>query len=644
MRRYLHSNILVFCLFLAVWLVVGTAANEPGNKIIDHYKGDLLILSSQWTNLVSDIENGPELNDSVKNELRGRIHSLRKTLKGMDFMLRYYEPLLYKKINAPLPVEWETEVFEKFEKPYKREGAGLILAELYLDEESANKDALLGLLRPALPVLQNYQNDSLLKVLRRPDQFLYANRLYLLNLATIYTSGFECPEPSQIIPELKSMLVATKNFYDVYNSSFPNTPITQEYLLQYDKMIDFVKSQPTQPENFDHFTFVQKHVNVLFGMNQEMLRSYRLPTRSFNDFSLGKDATSIFSKDLFSGQNRKGVYAGVDDPVILEEIKETGRLLFFDPLLSGNGKRSCASCHKPDQCFTDTLVRTALAFDGQTRIERNAPSLVNLFYNHLIMQDGKHYLVEDQMKGVITNPVEMGCSEQQLLENVLSCDQYKKSFRKYVKQTPSFPEVSTYHIVSAMMIYLSDYSDFNAPFDILMNEQLAPPIGVKEGFNLFMSKAQCATCHFAPIFNGVKPPYVGSEFEVIGVPADTAHSKLSPDSGRYRINPAIETLRAFRTGTIRNAARTAPYMHNGVFNTLDEVLQFYNHGGGAGRGLDVPNQTLSSDSLHLNDQELGYLKAFMFSLNEDVKILPTPVALPETRLKKYQSRVVGGNY
>jgi cytochrome c peroxidase len=146
------------------------------------------------------------------------------------------------------------------------------------------------------------------------------------------------------------------------------------------------------------------------------------------------------------------------------------------------------------------------------------------------------------------------------------------------------------------------------------------------------------------VFNGVKPPYVGSEFEVIGVPADTAHSKLSPDSGRFRINPAIETLRAFRTGTIRNAARTAPYMHNGVFNTLDEVLRFYNHGGGAGRGLDVPNQTLSSDSLHLNDVELGYLKAFMFSLNEDVKILSTPVALPATRLKQYQSRVVGGNY
>jgi cytochrome c peroxidase len=409
-------------------------------------------------------------------------------------------------------------------------------------------------------------------------------------------------------------------------------------------MIDYVTSQPIQPERFDHFTFIQKHVNVLFGLNQEMLRKYRLPTRSFNDYSLGKDAMSIFSKNLFSGQNRKGVFTGVDDPVILEEIKETGRLLFFDPLLSGNGKRSCAGCHKPDQCFTDTLVRTALAFDGQSRIERNAPSLVNLFHNHLMLQDGKHYLVEDQMKGVITNPVEMGCTEEQLVENVLSCDQYKKSFRKYIKQTPSFPEISPYHIISAMMIYLSDYSDFEAPFDKLMNQQLTPTAEVKNGFNLFMSKAQCATCHFAPVFNGVKPPYVGSEFEVIGVPADTAHSKLSPDSGRFRINPAIETLRAFRTGTIRNAARTAPYMHNGVFNTLDEVLRFYNHGGGAGRGLDVPNQTLSSDSLHLNDVELGYLKAFMFSLNEDVKILSTPVALPATRLKQYQSRVVGGNY
>src|SRR5688500_15720855 len=136
-----------------------------------------------------------------------------------------------------------------------------------------------------------------------------------------------------------------------------------------------------------------------------------------------------------------------------------------------------------------------------------------------------------------------------------------------------------------------------------MNENKPVEESAKKGFNLFMSKAQCATCHFAPQFNGVKPPYVGSEFEVLGVPADTLYQSLSKDQGRYEINPAEETNHAFRTGTLRNIMQTAPYMHNGIFKTMDQVIKFYNGGGGAGRKLLVPNQTLSSDSLALTKQE-----------------------------------------
>ena len=102
-----------------------------------------------------------------------------------------------------------------------------------------------------------------------------------------------------------------------------------------------------------------------------------------------------------------------------------------------------------------------------------------------------------------------------------------------------------------------------------------------------MSKAQCATCHFVPQFNGVKPPFVGSEFEVLGIPADTLYSELSKDNGRYNINPSKETFKAFRTGSLRNAGRTSPYMHNGVFKTMEQVIEFYNTGGGAGHGLKI---------------------------------------------------------
>jgi cytochrome c peroxidase len=177
-----------------------------------------------------------------------------------------------------------------------------------------------------------------------------------------------------------------------------------------------------------------------------------------------------------------------------------------------------------------------------------------------------------------------------------------------------------------------------------MNRQGTLSSDARDGFNLFMGKAQCGTCHFLPLFNGVKPPYIGSEFEVLGTPADTIYSALSADTGRYGVNPAPETHRAFRTGTLRNIARTAPYMHNGVFTTLMQVINFYDAGGGAGHGLNVPNQTLSADSLQLSPREKNAIISFLITLNEDLPPVATPASLPRARNKELNTRVPGGIY
>src|SRR5690606_2454787 len=103
------------------------------------------------------------------------------------------------------------------------------------------------------------------------------------------------------------------------------------------------------------------------------------------------------------------------------------------------------------------------------------------------------------------------------------------------------------HIASAITLYYSKFSRYYSPFDEAMNEKKPIAADSKHGFNLFMSKAQCATCHFVPQFNGVKPPFVGSEFEVLGVPEDTAYSALSNDMGRHTVHKADEMMHAFRT-------------------------------------------------------------------------------------------------
>jgi cytochrome c peroxidase len=137
-----------------------------------------------------------------------------------------------------------------------------------------------------------------------------------------------------------------------------------------------------------------------------------------------------------------------------------------------------------------------------------------------------------------------------------------------------------------------------------------------------MGKALCATCHFPPTFNGVVPPrYLETESEVLGVPTrfpalpGTALS-LDPDPGRHHVHYAPIFRNAFKTPTVRNAELTAPYLHNGGMETLEDVMDFYNAGGGAGLGLDVPNQTLPSDSLGLTRREMDDVIAFMKALTD----------------------------
>jgi cytochrome c peroxidase len=301
-----------------------------------------------------------------------------------------------------------------------------------------------------------------------------------------------------------------------------------------------VNHQPGNFTLFDHFGFIKDYVNPLFRMNQQFIRSYSVVTKNYNDFTLNNDCNSIFDKSLYAPQNSKGIYSLIEDEKILGEIKQTGKLLFYDPVLSANNLRSCASCHKPTEYFTDTTQATAFQFDHQQHLPRNTPSLINVTFNHLIMLDGKHISLQDQAKDVMHSSAEMNNNEKDLVKKVMSCREYKDLFKKLLRYTPEEKEVTLSHIVSAITFYYADFSNYSAPFDDAVNSKQVISGDAKKGFNLFMSKAQCATCHFLPIFNGVKPPYIGSEFEVIGVPEDSGYHKLSADKGRYSINPANE--------------------------------------------------------------------------------------------------------
>lgn len=635
-------------LFFSVLILgsIGFKNNDRLASTIDYrnlYFSRVDSIESVFSSLKAFIKNADLSDTSRVNTLKEKIKKDRIILKSADVWLRYLEPVAYMKINGALPVEWENEVFEKFEQPYRRTGAGLSLLETYLDE-GAEKDSLLRMVDSSLLSCKIFKADSITHFLDKPDHFYFANRLFILNIAAIYSTGFECPDRELIIPELKQMLADTRAIYTAFNTSFPDYALTEKYMRAYNDLLNFVQSQPNSVAAFDHYRMLRDYVNPLFSLNQAMIRDYRARSANFNDYTLSNEVASIFDKKLYEGQNTKGIYLPVDDSASLEEIKKTGKQLFYDPILSGNNQRSCASCHKSTDYFTDNNRTTSLQFDNMGSLPRNTPSLINTVYHHLIMLDGKHYALLNQAKDVVMNANEMGGTEKDVVEKVMSCSDYAKAFKKFVKWTPNSPKLKIDHIVSAVILYYSDFSKYYSPFDHSMNSNETIPIEAIKGFNIFMGKAQCGTCHFPPQFNGVKPPYISSEFEVLGIPADTMYSKLSKDTGRALVNPAMETWNAFRTPTVRNINHTAPYMHNGVFTTIDQILDFYDNGGGAGHKLNVANQTLSADSLHLSIEEKKQLKAFMQSLDEEINFDDLPDALPASKNKALKNRKVGGTY
>jgi cytochrome c peroxidase len=169
-----------------------------------------------------------------------------------------------------------------------------------------------------------------------------------------------------------------------------------------------------------------------------------------------------------------------------------------------------------------------------------------------------------------------------------------------------------------------------------------------QGANLFLGKAACATCHFPPSFNGFVPPYYNdTEGEILGTTTNGKSSELDDDLGVYErfkhSYPEATYIKGmFKTPTIRNIEFTAPYMHNGTFESLEEVVKFYNNGGGAGLGINIPQQTLATDSLNLSEAEKEALVAFMKTLSDTSGTNVSTFPLPSFPKKEINNRIWGG--
>ena len=282
---------------------------------------------------------------------------------------------------------------------------------------------------------------------------------------------------------------------------------------------------------------------------------------------------------------------------------ELGKMLFFDKRLSGDNTISCGTCHDPDKGFADGKVR-AIGFGGK-ELGRHSPTVLNAAYNGPQFWDGRAASLEEQAEKPIEAEVEMNLPRAVLVSRLLAIPEYKRRFQEVFGEAPSLENVAKAIAAFERTVVASD-----SPFDrYARGDKKALTDQEKRGLILFMSKAACSQCH-----NG--PNFTDNQFHVLGVPQQ---GPLAEDMGRYTVTKEGKDKMAFKTPTLRNIALTAPYAHDGAFQTLEEVVEFYNKG-----GVSVPNKSAKILKLNLTQREKEDLVAFLKALTGKLPLISMP--------------------
>ncbi|SEW53953.1 cytochrome-c peroxidase [Chitinophaga arvensicola] len=570
------------------------------------------------TNTIAIFREGAEDFSAASLELEQAIHAIstehpesitaakkalkksRLQYKQIEFFLDYFFFSSSMVYNRPAKTEID-EPYMEYQAP-----SGLQqIAVLLFDKDPVSHKKIL---ETEAHVISTAAADlpSLLYQFSTSDKAIMESiRIELVRLYAGGITGYDAPELKSGIAETAQSVRTLQAVLAPWLASL--SPETKKVSLYLQQCIHYLDAHPDF-DTFDRLQFLtayglplQEAVNTLITSLQ-----LELHTRS----ALNYKAKNLFSKDALDPA------AFANGQVYTEAEKILGQKLFFEKALSGNNGRNCATCHRPELYFTDGL-RTSTAIDGTTSVRRNAPALSYAAFQYAQFWDGRAGTLSKQILTVISNPQEMNGNHAVIVARLKDSLFYRDAFRE------AFPRdtgITMPQIATAIAAYLSTLAPMNSAMDDYFagNKQAMTPAQIR-GFNLFTGKAQCATCHFAPLFNGLTPPlYQFTEFENLGMPAndDLLHPQADKDSGRYEFFPIEFYQRAFKTPTVRNSAMTAPYMHNGAFRDLEKVMAFYNAGGGNGIGMNDPYQTLSPTPLHLSDTEISDLVAFMHALTD----------------------------
>ena len=298
----------------------------------------------------------------------------------------------------------------------------------------------------------------------------------------------------------------------------------------------------------------------------------------------------------------------LDNPLTEDGI-ELGRHLFYDKILSADNTMSCASCHLPEGAFTDNLA-VSKGIDGIPG-KRSAMSLLNVgFYDTGLFWDGRSNTLEEQALLPVEDELELHHTWTEVIPDLQESDLYKTLFRKAFG-IESADQISKELAAKAIAQFERSIVSFESKFDQYLKGKIFLEDDELEGFEMYIDApgapdAQCAHCHNLPLMtsndyfnNGLQEAATINDFADKGLGAIT----LSAQNG------------FFRAPSLRNIELTAPYMHNGSLQTLDEVIEHY-----AGGGKSSPSKDPLLDDIHLSSSEKEALKAFLLTLTDEVVV------------------------
>ena len=547
-------------------------------------------------------------NKITLEDLQKTLRETRNSFKEIEFYVAYHYPEFTKThLNAAPLFHIEAAGTSSYTLP--PEGLQVLDELVFSDEAEDNKEEIKTITDFLFNSYASFYLSSLKNGLSKGNNKTLPLRIELIRIYSLGITGFDTPGSLNSSEEALHAFSGMKKY--IQDDPYFKNYNTEKADRLFTAGIRYL-SENTDFETFDRIEFYKNFIQPLY----KELGSWDGRTDDLKEFSgWNPGSTEFFSSDFLNPY----FYTLLKKEEDTDALRKLGKQIFYDQNVSGNGKMSCATCHLPENAFTDLKSKSPSNVDGKT-VLRNSPTLYNTVFAKRFFYDLRAFYLEQQAEHVIYNKDEFNTSYDNIIKKINADPEYKKAFRKAFRKG----SINRENFSKALSSYVASLYSYESDFDQFMRNEKEISSDAKNGFNLFMGKANCATCHFAPNFSGLVPPFFNeNESEVLGVTTKPVnHKPLELDSDKGRINSPVKKENSwiyensFKTETVRNIALTKPYFHNGAFNSLEEVLEFYNEGGGEGLGLKIKNQTLAADKLNLTPTEIKQIIAFLNSLTD----------------------------